>query len=358
MEPVAVYHQERIRERIEREIERDRLSPSIIFHGLPGVGKERMGFHLAQALLCGEVERGACGRCRSCRKIERLLHPDVQWLFPRPGNVKDEDLEKILERKGKRKFYRPAFEKNVSHAIDAIRRLRALSGKRPYEGRAKVFIVTDADRMTVEAANAFLKLLEEPPDDTVIVMTTARLHALLPTIRSRCEEIRFPALPLGVLREALVSDLGLGEEEADPLARNSEGCLGRAVELRARRGKDGWDDAWELFRLARSGNDADLYAYVVEGPLKKDRDRLRRALDLLVSILRDRTVLDLGLGPDDVINISRYEEIEASGAIPPEGFARSVRRIEELRRLIDRNVNSSILLWRLLSELSRNLRTA
>jgi DNA polymerase-3 subunit delta' len=356
LESVALYRQDRIREKIEREISDDRLAPSIIFHGQPGLGKERMAFYLAQSVLCGSPGTGACGACLPCRKIERLIHPDVVWLYPRPGSAKDDELEMVIARKAKKDFYRPSFGKSVSHAIDGIRQLRAISGKRPYEGAVKIFIVTDADRMTVEAANAFLKLLEEPPDDTVIVMTTSRLHALLPTIRSRCVEVRFPALPLGRLREILAEELNLPPKKADSLARNSEGSLGRAVMLRDRKGKGGWEDAWRLFQLARLGSETDRYAFVVENSLKGDRDRLRMALDVLVSILRDRAVVDLGLGQDDVINIERFGDIEAAGTVPAGGFVRSVGLVEELIRLLDRNVNVSILLWRLLRDLSRNLR--
>ncbi len=357
MEPVTVYRQDRIKEKFERDVEQERLAPSIILHGLPGLGKERMAFYLAERILCEEGGAEACGECLSCRKVTRLLHPDVQWIFPKPGSVKDAELEKIVRRKSEGEFFRPTFEKTSSHAIDDIRQLRSISGKCPYEGRYKVFIVTEADRMTVEAANAFLKLLEEPPDDTVIVMTTSRLYALLPTIRSRCEEIRFSPLPMSALREALIGILDIPFDQADQLSRSSEGSLGRAVWMYREGGKDGFDDAWQLLQLARDGSESDRLEYIVKGSLKGDRERIRAALDVLASLLRDLIACSLDLRKDQLINVSRSDLLESKGDVPIAGIIRSMKRVDELRNLLDRNINTSILLWQLLHSLASQIRS-
>jgi DNA polymerase-3 subunit delta' len=211
--------------------------------------------------------------------------------------------------------------------------------------------------MTVEAANAFLKLLEEPPDDTVIVMTTSRLYALLPTIRSRCEEIRFSPLPLEQLREILGKELDVPPDQADQLSRNSEGSLGKAVWMYKQGGKGGWDDAWELFQLAVHGTEGDRLEYVAGGALKGDRERVRSALEVLVSLLRDLIALTYDMGEKDVINVSRFGLLEVCDEVPVGGAIRTMKRIEELRKLLDRNINTSILLWRLLHNLSMDLKT-
>ncbi len=356
-EQVSIYRQDNIRKKIERDLELDRLAPSVIFHGPPGVGKERMAFFLAQSILCPEVAGSTCGECPACRKIERLLHPDVQWLFPTPGTVKDEEIEDILGRKSSETFFRPSFAKAASHSLEAIRNLRTISGKRPYEGNAKVFIVTEGDRMTVEGANAFLKLLEEPPDDTVIVITTARRNALLPTIRSRCEEVRFSPLPTKELREVLVEELGVELQTADQLSRNSEGSLGRAVRMLREDERGGWNEAWDIFQLASVGNEDERFEYILEGPFRGDRERMRAALEVLVSLLRDLVIIELGVGKEELINISRQELLMGCTGLPVEGMIESVRLIEELTRLLDRNVSPAVIMWRLLHDLSRNMST-
>ena len=211
--------------------------------------------------------------------------------------------------------------------------------------------------MTIEAANAFLKLLEEPPDDTVIVMTTSRLYALLPTIRSRCEEIRFSPLPLGELRGILTDILDVPADLADQLSRNSEGSLGRAVWMHREEGKDGFDDAWQILQLACDGSESDRLGYIVNGSLKGDRERIRLALDGLNSLLRDLAALSLDLGKDEMINVSRYDLIETHDDIPVDGLIRSMKLVDESRKLLARNVNASILLWRLLHHMSLNIRT-
>lgn len=355
MEPISVYRQDRIRTRFEKDIEQDRLAPSIIFHGLPGLGKERMAFYLAQVMFCREEKVGACGKCLSCRKVTKLLHPDLQWLFPKPGTVKDDELETIVEKKAGEQFFKPTFAKNVSHAIDAIRHLRTISGKRPYEADHKVFIMSDGDRMTVEAANAFLKLLEEPPDNTVIVITTSRLHALLPTIRSRCEEVRFSPLPVGVTNDVLSGELGLSPDVADHLARSCEGSVGRAVLMARQEGKDGWDDAWDMFQIAVQGEDSDLYAYVVGSKILRDRERVRMALDMLAGLLRDVIAVNIGLEQSEMINVPRYDMIKGHDALPVDGLVRASKLVEEARRLLDRNMSVSIFLWHLLHNISVSL---
>jgi len=210
--------------------------------------------------------------------------------------------------------------------------------------------------MTVEAANAFLKLLEEPPDDTVILMTTSRLHALLPTIRSRCEEIRFSPIPLGELRKILVEDLGISPEIADQLSRFSEGSLGRVIVARQREGKDGWDDAWQIFQLASLGSEGDILEYVATAPLKGDREKIRLMLEALISLLRDLMAVTLDLGKGDLINVSRYDLFKDYGELALSGVIRSIKLVEEQRRLLDRNINSSILLWHLLHKMSLELK--
>jgi DNA polymerase-3 subunit delta' len=358
MEAIGIYRQDKVRRKLDRDLELGRLASSLIFHGLPGLGKERMAFYLAQSILCLSAGSGACGTCRSCRKIERLLHPDVFWAFPRPGSLDDGEFEEIISRKGSEDFFRPGFAKTASHSIDVIRQLRSVSSKHPYEGRSKVFILTDSDEMTVEAANAFLKLLEEPPEDTIIIMTTSRPFALLPTIRSRCEEIRFSPLAQGDVKSVLVNELGVPPDRAEQLSRYSEGSIGMAMWINSREGKDGWDDAWEIFGLACRGSDGERYAYAADGSLRRDRERLKMALDSLVPLLHDVMAMRSGLGRAEVVNISRYDLLKTCSPPPFHGAIKSIRLVDEIRRLLDRNINASILIWRLLHGLSTNMQSA
>jgi DNA polymerase-3 subunit delta' len=193
-------------ERLQRAIQRDKVVHSYLFWGTEGIGKKRVALQFAKALNCEEEpERGdACDRCASCKKIEHLLHPDVLLLEPEGQTLK----------------------------VEQVRLMQRELAYRPYEGRRRICILTAADRMAPNMSNALLKTLEEPPLHTVMILLANHPRLLLPTILSRCQTIRFNALPIGVVSRWLVDKQGYPEEEAHLLASLSEGSIGKAMEIR------------------------------------------------------------------------------------------------------------------------------
>src|SRR5690606_20094006 len=187
-------HQD-LRARLARAVSTGGLAQSILLHGPEGIGKERVGLWLAQLLVCtSATPDGPCGACQPCRLVGRLEHPDVHWFFPlpRPEGASAEKLRDKLEDlrahelqvRRENPGYVPAFDKAPAHFLAAVQRIQQLAGVRPAMGRRKVFVVGDAELMvpqesSPEAANAFLKLLEEPPDDTTVVVTSAHPGGLL-----------------------------------------------------------------------------------------------------------------------------------------------------------------------------------
>ncbi|MFQ6019952.1 MAG: ATP-binding protein, partial [Dehalococcoidia bacterium] len=162
---------------------------------------------LAQALNCQGEER-PCGECGQCRRIAEGLHADVQTLTVQAGEGAQHKQIRIAQ----------------------IREVERAVALRPYEGRSRVVIIDPADALNVEAQNAFLKTLEEPPPDVVFVLVTTREAALLPTIRSRCQRVEFRPVPQGRVEEAL-SARGLDEERARLLARLARGRIGWALNI-------------------------------------------------------------------------------------------------------------------------------
>jgi len=175
--------------------------------GPRGVGKQRLGLWLAQLLLCESPSAAPCGKCQSCRFSQDLKHPDLHWFFPRSrqkdtdpdlDDVRAEYAEAVAERVADGGLYPPpsGSEGIYVATVRAIVQQAALS---PAIAKRKVFVIGDAERMvpqegSEQAANAFLKLLEEPPADTTIVLTSSEPGALLPTVRSRVVSVR--VLPL------------------------------------------------------------------------------------------------------------------------------------------------------------------
>ena len=203
---VDLFGHEQLRERLSASIRAGKLPSSLLLQGPRGVGKQRLAIWIAQSLLCRESDP-PCGECVSCRYVADLTHPDLHWVFPRPrlkdsdpdlSQVRDDYAEGIAERAAENGLY-PSPSGTEGIYVATVRYLVQQAVIAPAIGRRKVFIIGDAERMVPQegadmAANAFLKLLEEPPADTTIILTSSEPGALLPTIRSRVVTVRVPFL--------------------------------------------------------------------------------------------------------------------------------------------------------------------
>jgi DNA polymerase-3 subunit delta' len=212
-------------ETLRRALKAGRVHHAYLFDGPDGVGKERAAFGLAQALVCerrADGESDACGECRACvRAIPRAgegrpLHPDVV----------------VLERG----LYDPATigrrtPETQDISIDQVRTLvLARAAFAPHEGRAKMFIVRRAEELSISAANSLLKTLEEPGARTHFVLLSSTADALLPTIRSRAQRVRFGALPDAVVAELLAAR-GVESALAVEIAGLAGGSMATALTL-------------------------------------------------------------------------------------------------------------------------------
>lgn len=188
-----------------------RLPQVILVTGPTGIGKQRLGLWLAQLLLCEHPGEEPCGACRPCRLVLGLSHPDLHWFVPVPrlksgGGDSEKQVEEVAEllaeamaARRAQPFYEPT-DGMSSHPLASAKLLLRRAALTPVEADRKVFLVGEADRLvpqesSPEAANALLKLLEEPPADTWIILTTTEQELVLPTIRSRAVPLRVSRLP-------------------------------------------------------------------------------------------------------------------------------------------------------------------
>lgn len=209
-----------LRRRVADALSRSTLPPSLLLEGPRGVGKQRLGLWIAQLLLCDKPANGPCGACKGCRMAAELKHPDLYWFFPRPRpkdtdpEVQDvlvENAEAIAARVDDAGLY-PSPSGSDGIFIATVRAIVQVASKSPAMARRKVFLIGDAERMVPQegsefAANAILKLLEEPPADTFIILTSSEPGALLPTIRSRVAAVRVPPLSSEDMRQFLADPL-------------------------------------------------------------------------------------------------------------------------------------------------------
>ncbi|MCY4583584.1 MAG: DNA polymerase III subunit delta', partial [Chloroflexi bacterium] len=187
---------------LERSLAEGRLHHAYLFAGPAHLGKTTLAVQFAQALNC-DADDSPCGVCPGCTRIAEGNHADVRFVS--------------------------LGENTASIGIEAVRDIINSAHLRPYEGRTRVFIITEADLLTRDAANALLKVLEEPPDDVVLILVGVSLDNLLPTVRSRCQTLYFRPLPVQAVNRILRDEHGVSEEQAEVLARLSRGCVGWAI---------------------------------------------------------------------------------------------------------------------------------
>jgi DNA polymerase-3 subunit delta' len=274
---------QRLRGLIARAVARRRLPPALLFSGPSGVGKKTLALAVGCALLCDRDDGDACDVCAGCRRAVRGLHPDVILVAPDGASIKIEQVR------------------------DAVREIAG----RPFEGRARAFIFDEAHLVTEQAQNALLKSLEEPPASSHVFLVTASPQALLPTIRSRCQTLRFSPLPQSLLEAHLRESAGLSPDEARLRAALSGGSLGVALAFES----DAWRPLREdlmgmLEKLGRTG----ALGRMEEAERLADRDDPVLALTALRSLLRD--VAALRAGSATLLNADVAGRLEALARSP------------------------------------------
>ncbi|MEO8226634.1 MAG: hypothetical protein ABI637_04335 [Gemmatimonadota bacterium] len=222
-----------------------RLPQTLLFTGPAGVGKQRLALWVAQLIACERGGSEPCNACRRCRLVTTLQHPDVHWLVPIPRpkagdadkQVEEarETLAAVMEERRAHPLYGVP-DGMASHGVASVRVLQRAAGMTSVEGGRKVFIIGEAERLvpqesSPEAANALLKLLEEPPADSLFVLTAVDAQRLLPTIRSRAVPVRLGRLTDDEVRGFLVANVTppLSGDVLESRVRAGSGSIGAAV---------------------------------------------------------------------------------------------------------------------------------
>lgn len=222
--------QKKIKQFFTTAIKSNKLSQAYLFYGIEGTGKDAFAFEIARSLNCKDSDNIPCNKCISCIKINKMGHPDVDYIMPVFSKSSDEEIYLKKREKIQDPYKRVMFEGNTSISIEIIRNLKNSSVFKPFEGKKRVAIISKAEKMTLEASNSILKLLEEPPKDLFFILTVTDLGLIIPTIRSRCTGVKFPPLSNEEIRDALIKNLKVDKQEAEIISNISGGSFLKASE--------------------------------------------------------------------------------------------------------------------------------
>jgi DNA polymerase-3 subunit delta' len=310
---------------LTRLIAHDRLPHALIFAGIEGVGKRTTAQILALIGNClapplAKTEAGACGVCRACRMMLAGTHPDLIHISPQGHMIR----------------------------IAQIRDLIATLALKPYQAKRRVVVIADAQQMNPEAGNALLKVLEEPPSGTLLVLTTLQTSDLLPTVVSRCQAIHFQPLAPEILTELLIEQAHLPRGEAEILAAMAGGSYSRARRLH----KQGWiaRRSWILKELGALRTQSLLGRLALAERLTGAKQLLPDILECMMSYYRD--LLVARFRPEQVINRDFADQIQTQAARQDiQGLCRYVRAVQHAHHRLHANANPRLTLEVLLMTL-------
>ena len=322
---------ERVKEVMRRMLERGRVPGSLLFAGEDGVGKRLFALELAKAMNC-RTPKGheACDSCASCARIERFQFP--------PADDADANKKIIWSEHPDVGLVRPAGRFLL---VAQMREIEREANFRPFEGRARFFLIEDADRLNEPSANALLKTLEEPPATSHIILLSSRPAALLPTIRSRCQQIRFAPLKVDEMEKHLASARRMPKSEANLLAHIARGSLGRALSTDLASFREQRDAMLEvLSSLALTGDRARLLRIAEEMNDAKRKEEYEPRLNVLELLVHDVWAMALGAAPEQIVNRDLDAQLKRiSERVAARRAARWITEIETLRGQLYVNVN-------------------
>ena len=324
-----------VKESLRRLLASGRVPGSLLFTGSEGIGKKLFALELAKAMNCRHrTGVQACDECSSCKRISHSTFP--------PFNDDDDNKERMIwSEHADVAMVRP-FKQIIR--VPPMRELEREANFRPFEGAARIFIVEDADSMNETASNALLKTLEEPAPTSHLILTTSNPTALLATIRSRCQIIRFAPIPLDEVESFLIQEKDVNAEDARLLARTAQGSIGRALAGDVETYRNRRNTMLAVLRALTVTNDrAELLRSAEALAAAKDRTEYEQRLDVLEILIRDAWGRARGRPREAIVNGDLLAPLqEVAAGIRSAQAAAWLKQIEELRGTLEVNLNRKI----------------
>ena len=359
--PPIVGHRD-ARARLTEAVRSGRLPQVLVISGPAGVGKQRLALWLAQLVLCAHRDAEPCGQCRPCRLVDGLAFADLHWFVPIPRpKAADPDkateeaaqaIAEVMEERRAKPLYGPA-DGMASHSMASVRLLHQRASLTSVEGGARIFILGDAERLvpqesSQEAANALLKLLEEPPAGSLFLLTTVDPRRLLPTIRSRAVPVRLQRLSDAEVRDCLAqAEPGLAPTALDQRVAAAAGSIGDA--FAGAEAADKAHVAAEQLLAAVLGGPGAIYERALKQPPYSARGEFTAMLDALADTLGEAARGALGQPTRRPVPPALLRRGD------PASLLEAMARVADAREAAYGNVNPQILLAVLGQELAEVL---
>ncbi|MCK4233250.1 DNA polymerase III subunit delta' [candidate division WOR-3 bacterium] len=318
---------------LKKSLKKNRIASAYLFVGPEGVGKTMTSLNFTKAMNCKIHRTDSCrgddpdNVCPSCRKIDAFSHPDVVILFPVPKKIREEKRRNELLQEGKIHMY----QKTEVIAIGDIRDVEETLLMKPFEAQRRVIIIIDAETMNQQAQNAFLKILEEPPMDTTIILTSSQPERLFLTIRSRCQRINFKRLSREEVREFLIQNGKLSDEDLKLACLLSNGSIKNASKFFNEEGRGEREILKELI--------SDMNYEILSETF--DKESLEKFINFLIPLFRDFLSAEFG---NEVFNIDIQNYIRSVyKRYSIDGIRKTIDFLGESLINITRNVNPELI---------------
>jgi len=315
----SVIGQETVKRVLIQTADHKQLPNSFLFYGPEGVGKWAMALALTAYLNCRHVRDGdSCGNCPPCRQINKLQYPNLYIAIPTPPSKSEkeenENYWEILNQKINEPYSLIEGRRQMSIPVATVREMKRNLTQRPPTSGMRVVIIEQMERMLVSSADALLKLVEEPPSQTLIIITSSHPEKVPSTIVSRCRRLRFSYLPEQTVCNYLTEKKGISSQKATLFARLSHGSLGRAIYLAEDENSEDREVAKLIFKGIFQTEAASLIAEASDLLPFNDRFRLNRIILWWQYLFRDLILLQSGADRNTLINADFAAELERLAA--------------------------------------------
>ena len=319
---------ELVKDHLQKAVEYHKVSHAYILSGEAGMGKKTLARAFAMTLLCEKSDKAPCMECHSCKQFLSGNHPDVMWV---------------------------THEKPASIGVDDIReQINDTIMIRPYSSQYKLYLVDEAEKMTVQAQNALLKTIEEPPAYAVLILMTTNQETFLPTILSRCIQLKLRPLKDHLIRSYLMEKLSLSEQRAEIYTAFARGNLGKAISLIS---SEEFSLLYkEVLTLLKNVKEMDipmLLDYIKK--LQEDKLDLKECLDFMQLWYRDILMFKVTRDINMLVFKEEYSVVSSlCQKSAYEGLELILEAIEKAKARLDANVNAELALELMLLTMKEN----